>query len=143
MTKTKMKIEAINRLEVLTEKYKLTPKILAYFKEGRVYYSYLTAMGVLPSFDTISYDPRYEEAVRSFEEKTGCLVYHAVEAQTTLGPTLSLLYVGENEDEWETERLYKDYIFSYTITLENSKLSEFGDILLGRSAPEGVLVRIG
>ena len=54
-----IKNEAIQRIKTLTEKYQLNPHILDYFLEGKVYYSYLTAGGLMASIDTISYDPAY------------------------------------------------------------------------------------
>ena len=42
-----IKNEAISRIETLIEKCNLNPKVLKYFKEGKIYYSYLTAGGFL------------------------------------------------------------------------------------------------
>lgn len=39
MTKQEMTQEAIGRIRELTAKYHLTPNILKYFEQGRVYYS--------------------------------------------------------------------------------------------------------
>ncbi len=41
------------------------------------------------SIDTISYDKRYEKAVKDFEEQTSRLVYHVIKR----GNTISLLFV--------------------------------------------------
>ncbi|MBP5237169.1 MAG: hypothetical protein J6128_06610 [Clostridia bacterium] len=64
----------------------------------------------MPSVDTIDYDPSYAEAVKSFEKKYGYLVYHALEWDTIMGKSLSLLYVGDNEDDWAIEKLDKKMI---------------------------------
>ena len=55
-------------------------------------------------------------------------MYHAIEANTVFGKTLSLLYVSPNEEDWEMQRLYGNNIASYTVNLSDPDLSEFGDI---------------
>ena len=85
----------------MIRKYDLNPNILKYFKDGRAYYSYLTAGGLIGSIDSITYDPCYEQAVYDSEEKHRYLVYNAIES----GDHLSLLFLGPNKDEWEFERL--------------------------------------
>ena len=80
---------------------------------------------------------RYAKIVEEFEEKYGHLVYHVIET----GNTIALLYVGCDEDEWETEVLFdKQYLASYVYNLDNSQSSEYGDIMV--SSSDGVLVRI-
>ena len=136
--------EAISRIETLTEKYSLNPNILKYFKQGKVYYSYLTAGGFMASIDTISYDPAYEKAVRDFEAYySGYKVYHAIEAHTAFGKMLSLLYVSSDENEWEMERLYGNSVMSYTVNMDEPDESEFGYITVGQFGESGALVRIG
>lgn len=76
--------EAIARIDTLTKAFNLNPHIKDYFMDGKVYYSYITAM-VLGSIDTIEYDKRYAKVVKGFENRTHSLVYHAIE----LGDTLS------------------------------------------------------
>ena len=139
MTKQQMALEAIGRIKELTRKYDLNPNILKYFKDGRVYYSYLTAGGLIGSIDSITYDPRYEQAVHDLEEKYGYLVYHAIE----LGDYLSLLFVSPNKDEWEVERLCGDSILSYTVNFSHPALSEFGSVLVSGFEDSGALIRIG
>lgn len=142
-TKTEIKNEAINRINTLIEKCKLNPNVLKYFKEGKVYYSYLTASGFMGSIDTISYDKKYEKAVKDFETKhPDYLVYHAIESITSYGKLLSLLYVGDDNEEWETERLESDNnIMSYVFNLDNPDLSEFGYIAIDGFMKSGALVR--
>ena len=142
MTKEKMRTEALSRLKVLAEKFALSPKIREYFKEGRVYYSYLTAMGAIPSIDSIAYDPRYEALISAFETEYHCLCYHAIETETFFGKTLSLLYVSEDEEDWDAERLCENYMAAYVVNLTYPDLSEFGDIFVSESEPCGALLRI-
>lgn len=141
--KVEVKEEAINRIETLIEKCNLNPNVLKYFKEGKRYYSYLTAGGFLGSIDTISYDKAYEQAVKKFETKHhDWLVYHAIESITSHGKLLSLLYVSDRKEEWEFERLQSNnFIMSYVLNLDNPKLSESGCIAIDTFGESGALVR--
>ena len=135
--------EACRRIRELTAKYDLNPNILKYFEEGKLYYSYLTAGGLIGSIDRIGYDERYEREALAFEQEHSCLVYHAVASYTEFGELLSLLYVGADEEEWEEERLSEDYIFAYNVNLTYPGLSEFGYIVVSGYGSSGALVRIG
>lgn len=136
--------EAKNRIKELTEKYDLNPNILKYFEEGKLYYSYLTFGGMVGSIDTISYDESYDNAVKKFEaENPGYVVYHAIETNTRMGKTLSMLYVGADSDNWPAERLYGNYIFAYTVNFADPDFSEFGDIVVSGFEESGALVRRG
>ena len=142
-TKVEIKEEAINRINTLIEKCKLNPNVLKYFNEGKVYYSYLTASGFMGSIDTISYDKDYEKAVKDFETKhQDYIVYHAIESITSKGKFLSLLYVSDDKEEWESERLESNNsIMSYVLNIDNSELSEFGYIAIDGFMESGALVR--
>ena len=142
-TKTEIKEEAINRINTLIEKCKLNPNVLKYFKEDKVYYSYLTAGGFMGSIDTISYDKNYEKAVKDFEAKhPDYIVYHAIESITAHGKLLSLLYVSSDKEDWESERLESNNnIMSYVVNVDNPDLSEFGYIAIDGFMKSGALVR--
>ena len=81
--------------------------------------------------------------MKTFETKNpNCLVYHAIETITSYGKLLSLLYVGENKEDWETERLQSDnFIMSYVLNLDNRNLSEFGYIAIDTFGESGALIR--
>lgn len=84
-TDKEVKAETISRIKTLIDKYNLNPNVLKYFRKGQVYYSYLTAMGMMGSIDTISYDEDYEKAVKDFEaHHKGYVVYHAIESITPI-----------------------------------------------------------
>ena len=135
-SKEKMFAEALKRLKNLEEQFELRPNIYECFKNGKLQYSHSIA-GNGGCIDTINYDVRYAKIVEEFEEKYGHLVYHVIET----GNTIALLYVGCDEDEWETEVLFdKQYLASYVYNLDNSQSSEYGDIMV--SSSDGVLVRI-
>lgn len=142
-TEVEIKDEAINRIKTLIEKCNLNPNVLKYFNEDKVYYSYLTGSGFIGSIDTISYDKNYEKSVKDFETKhPDCLVYHAIETITTHGKLLSLLYVSDKKEEWESERLESNNcIMSYVSNLDYPDLSEFGCIIIDGFMGSGALVR--
>lgn len=142
VTSVEIKNEAINRIKTLIEKCNLNPNALKYFEEGKKYYSYLTG-GFLGSIDTISYDKAYEQAVKKFEiEHQDSLVYHVIETITLSGKFLSLLYVSNEKEDWESERLQSDNaIMAYVLNLDNPKLSEFGYITVEGFGESGALVR--
>lgn len=137
ISREEMKEEALKRIEELSEVFELNPKIYNYFKEDKLYYSYATALGVMGSIDTIHYDDRYAKVAAEFEKKYNCFVYHAIE----FGNSLALLYVGDNQDDWDAEHLFdKLYLMSYVYNFNNPELSEFGDIVV--DCLDGALVRI-
>ena len=142
VTSVEIKNEAINRIKTLIEKCNLNPNALKYFEEGKKYYSYLTG-GFLGSIDTISYDKAYEQAVKKFEiEHQDSLVYHVIETITLSGKFLSLLYVSNEKEDWESERLQGDNaIMAYVLNLDNPQLSEFGYITVEGFGESGALVR--
>ena len=95
------------------------------------------------SIDTISYDKKYEKAVKDFETKhPDYIVYHAIETITAHGKLLSLLYVSSDKEDWESERLESNNnIMSYVFNLDNPDLSEFGYIAIDGFMKSGALVR--
>ncbi len=134
--------EALARIRTLIDRIGLNPKVEGYFAEGRVYYSYLTAGGLIGCIDTIEYDPRYSAALRAFESQfRGHLVYHAIETRSALGTMLSLLFVGPDEEEWEGQRLHGNDIFCYVANVEDPDWSEFGYITVEEFGDSGALVR--
>lgn len=100
MDREKQIKEALERLSMLEKLFKLNPKVKEYFKDGKLYYSYITGGGYIGSIDTIHYDERYAQIVKAFEEQTSCLVYHVIER----GDTISLLFVGDDYNRWLDER---------------------------------------
>ncbi len=132
------KIEALKRLETISNAFDLGPKLVKYLNEDKLYYSYAYSM------DTINYDKRYAEAVKCFETRYDAYVYHVIEANTNIGTMLSFLFVGDNEEDWTMQQLEGKYIYSYSFVIENENSwveGEFGDIVL--DSPLGYLMRIG
>lgn len=75
-------------------------------------------------------DDNEKQMIEDFEEKHKAFVYHVIYTPTAFGRLLSLLYVSNEEDEWETDRedLSNNYAFSYVINLNEPAFSEFGSI---------------
>ena len=101
---------------------------------------YLTGGGIIPSIDTIDYDPRYAKAVKEFECFYHVLVYHAIETESRYGRLLSMLYVGKTEDSWAQERLNDDELMAYVVNLDDEDVDEFGYIQV--MCANGALIRI-
>lgn len=137
ISREEKKEEALKRMEAIAEHFNLGEKLVNYLKEDKLYYSYAYSM------DTINYDERYIKIVQDFESKNNAYVYHAVEAKTNDGYTLlSLLFVGDHEEDWITERLEGNSIFTFTICVEEpaySAFGEFGWIIM--DSPLGYLMR--
>lgn len=136
-----IKNEAISRLEELSDELGLNPKVASYFAEGKLYYSYLTAGGLIGSIDTINYDKRYADAVKEIEMLTGLSVYHVIETKINNNILLSMLYVSNHKEDWETQRLQDNYIFAIVCSPDFPHDYEIGTIAM--SSRQGALIRIG
>ena len=134
--KLKQKREALCRIDELTDTFDLNPKIKQYYKKGMLYYSYLTADGMIGSIDTIKYDERYPKVVKKFE-KGGNLVYHCVEHKDTL----SCLFVGAVEDEWASERVHRGKILAYIYDFANPAQSKIDNISVDAFGESGAIIR--
>jgi hypothetical protein len=91
--------------------------------------------------DTIIYDERYVRIINEFEDKRNAYVYHVIEAKNQGLTLLSLLYVSDFLDDWPTEELDGNSIFTYTCCVEEKGFEEAGWIKI--DAPMGYLMRIG
>lgn len=125
----KQKLEALKRLNEL----KVHPNVIEDFKVGKLNRS---------EFGGILYwlNDDEKEVVDQFEEKTNCLVYHAIKNPTEFGELLTLLYVSEYEEEWEQEMAdlselcefadgQKGYVvMAYVKNLDDDMCSEFGSV---------------
>lgn len=124
----KQKAEALERLESIRG---LNKKVIQDFKTQNVVY-YSERLNKI--FDGILYYASNEEdienTIKNFEKKYNYLVYHAILTHTNFGNLLSLLYVSNNVDEWDTDKQYlKDgETCSYVANLSDIECSEFGYI---------------
>ena len=97
MTREQMKTEAVERMKMLD----ILPSAINEFQnEDKVNFS----------LDGILFwlDDEKKQLVKDFEEQIGGLVYHAIWGRYNVDgeevTMTSLLYVSENEEEWELER---------------------------------------
>lgn len=130
----KKKQEALLRLNQLEEKFHIDPIVKECFNNNELYFSDNT--GKLRKLDS---KPLFQKIVKDFEKKKDVVVYHCLYSETIYGNLLSLLYVSNYEEDWETERVEQDYIFSYVENLGNPNNSEYGDIFI--TSKDGGLVR--
>ena len=132
-----IKREALLRIELLIRETGLNPAVRKYYKQGKIYYSYMTADGFMGSIDTISYDPRYEKLAHDTEKQYGIHVYHAVESSYPW-PSLILLYVERDPEEWEYFRPDHGQMMVYVHNFETDE-GEFG--YAGFESYQGALYR--
>ena len=155
MDREAMEKEALSRMKALTDKYQLNPKLLKYWEQGELYYSYRVSGWAWGSIDKITYNPNYAEAVRRFErESGGSMVFHAIESRVKFNAgtlemcselpeeivLLTMLYVSQNAEDWDMERISEDdYCFAYVENI-TEKFGEYGDVVL-TSDGSGALLR--
>lgn len=118
--KAKQRTEALKRMEML----KLHENVIDDFKE--------IALLNQSELGGILYwvEGEMEKKIREWEEQTGNLVYHVIHDYTEFGELLSLLYVSQYEDEWETDRedIQDGYALAYVMNLTDDWCSEYGSI---------------
>lgn len=68
--------------------------------------------------------------VEEFEEKHNYVVYHIIHNYSEFGEMLSLLYVTQDENEWDYDKddIRHGTALAYVINLECDDFSEFGTI---------------
>ena len=112
--------EALARLNLLTKRFNLDPRIMKCFAEGELMYSYLVDGGPEAYIDSIGFDMRYLENAEYLENRTDCLVYHAIET----GNSLALLFVSDYHSDWEGERLHGTSLCAYVYDLSGRNPDE-------------------
>lgn len=131
--------EAILRMKKLN----LFDTIISGFEKDQslLQYSEPTPLGGI--LYSVKNNPEWEKMVKEFEEKNNALVYHVIHSYTELGELLDLLYVSDNEEEWEydLEDLENWCALSYCINLTDDMCSEYGTIAIKPAA--GGLIRVG
>lgn len=83
-----------------------------------------------------------KERVKIIEEKYNLLVYHVIHTFSNLGETYDLLYVENEKECWEYDRLdiEQGIVLSRTEVVEDDINSEFGSI--GIESKNGGVIRI-
>lgn len=126
------KQEASNRLLQLKQSLHISQRILKGFDNGKLFYSYIPLVG---NAKIAVLDKKRLEIVENFQKRYNSLVYHAIESYGMF----ALLYVSDDEESWEYERLEDNYISAYVYNINHPECSEFGDIIL--TGNNGALVR--
>lgn len=135
--KEKQKNEALKRMAMLN----LMPQVIKDFKKNnKVYYSERQNAFFNAILYWLDNEPNYVEIVNKFEKEHNCLVYHCQLTHMEFGDLLSLLYVSENEEEWEQDKkdLREGYAFSYVANIGCECYNDFGTIGI-RPSQGGVL----
>lgn len=125
--KEKQKAEALKRMRMLN----LMPNVIKDFeKKNKVYYSERQNAFFNAILYWVDNEKEYVDLVGKFEKEHNCLVYHCQLTHMEFGDLLSLLYVSENEEEWEqdTNDIREGYAFAYVANLDCDSDSEFGTI---------------
>ena len=119
-TKEQMKQEALARMKLL----KLYSVLLEDFEDGKISYS----EGEFGRLYRVK--RKVEEVVQKFENRTGYLVYHVINNDTSIGHMLTLLYVSTEMDEWAADKqdLQEGCPLAYVENLTYPDCSEFGSV---------------
>lgn len=129
--KNKQKLEAITRMKTL----KLHENPIREFQEEGVI-NLSENGGIL-----FWLNDDQQQHVRAFELKYNAVVYHVIHNYTEFGEMLAFLYVSDDKDEWDYDRvdLKEGYACAYVKNLDDDICSEFGSI--GIKPQFGGLVR--
>ena len=125
--KEKQKAEALHRMRML----QLMPNVIKDFeKKNKVYYSERQNNIFNAILYWVDNEKKYVDLVNEFEKKHNALVYHCQLTHMEFGDCLSLLYVSQNEEEWEqdTNDIREGYSFAYVANLDYPHDNEFGTI---------------
>lgn len=89
-------------------------------------------------------DEEMAEEIRKFEREHDATVFLAVRMFTMIADLDALLFVGQYEEEWESQQndLKDGYAMSYSINRDLPDYSEMGDIFF-RVTKDGAIVREG
>ncbi len=123
------KIEAIERLKILQDKFGLIGIVKKEFeKDDILYYSEYLNKQFPAMLYWISNNQDYEKTIKQLEKEHNILVYHAILTRTTFGKLLTLLCVSANQDEWKRDRdeLTEGLPCAYVMNLNDDNCSEFG-----------------
>lgn len=132
--------QAIARLKFLETKG-LLPEVRRDFEEnGRPWLSVNIGIGGALYWIGGGQQGVVQSIVSRFEERTGALVYHVLETHSNLGHTYELLYVPDEQEEWDmdAEDLRLMAPCAYVFVEGAPEFSEFGCIGI-RCAAGGIV----
>lgn len=122
--------QKINEAVARMEKLGIMTDTIKWFKQGKI----------SQSIDGFMYwiDEQTENNLKAqideFEQKNNAVVYYVITTNTNFGLLYNLLFVGDDESEWEYENedIADNYVFSYVINNDEPLFSEFGTIGVGQ-----------
>lgn len=128
--RTEMVNEAIARMKILKmhenpiKEFELEKKLNYSDPQGFLFWFEEDAASRIPK--------KVFDALKSFEERTGCLVYHVIQSLTEIGTMWSFLYISKDADEWEFEKkeLGNGFLYAYVYNSTYPELSEAGSIMV-------------
>ena len=99
------------------------------------FYKKMLSAGELPSFFAKAYGcAALDEYIRSFQERTGCLVYYVTYSETSFGNMYSLLCVSLYEEDWKHHLAYmkdgKYAVWCWVWNTTYEACSEYGTIIV-------------
>lgn len=119
VNRKKMIREAVARMKMLD----ICPDAIREFKEQSIVnYSDYGSLFWLP--------PRFQRAVKEFEEMDGGLVYHCIYNNLVFGECLTMLYISPHPEEWQVDRddLIVGGAVAYVHNFTNPDFSEVGGV---------------
>ena len=124
------KQEALERLNILQQIFKLHPNVLKEYKQDEtIYYSERVNIIYNGILYWLSNEQKYVDAVKEIEGKYNIYVYHCILTHTEFGDWLDLLFVSDTPDNWASEKSKLMIGFPESYTYDFSRFcSEFGDI---------------
>lgn len=136
------KQEAVERLKILQQKFKIHPNVLQEYKLNEtIYYSERVNIIYNGILYWLSNKQEYVDAVKEIENKYNIYVYHCLLSHTEFGDWLSMLFVSSTPDKWaeEKSKLMTSFPEAYVYDFSNF-CSEFGDIQI--AGVNGGLTRV-
>lgn len=94
-------------------------------------------------FDLLGKYSFIKDYIKKFEHRSGCLVYHAIYHEASVGRVLTLLYCSKHSSDWKSERegLQFGELIGHVIVLERPDLAESGCVFV-KKASNNALVRV-
>ena len=127
---TRETLEMKQRKEALDRMYALRimrSVIKDFVYENKIYYSERFDSRFNAVLYWVSNNKELEEKIKAFEWRTGSLVYHVQLLHTDIGDMYSFLYVSNNPEEWEDDRL--DLVHNQCfVYVWNGDIEEYGTI---------------
>lgn len=133
LLRNKQKKEAIKRLKILQDKYGMCENVLEEFQNFEtIYYSENLGGFYKGILYWLSNEEKLVKEVEEFEKDNQAFVYHCILNHTEFGDLLDMLYVSNDEENWQEEcdDLQESIIYIYASNLLDKFNSEFGAVCI-------------